>query len=210
MSERIGLFGGTFDPVHFGHLRPAVELAEAYQLDTLYLLPNHRPVHRGPARASTSRRIDMLKLAIAQTERLAIDTREALRDKPSYTFDTLSEVRAEHPQATILFFMGLDAFARYDTWHEWREILDLANLVVVARPDATHSAFSAELLANQQARCGKTICNGSAGVIEEYDVTQLAISATDIRRRVSSSQTVRFLLPEAVSEYIVKHKVYRV
>ena len=210
MSERIGLFGGTFDPVHFGHLRPAVELAEAYQLDTLYLLPNHRQVHRGPARASTARRIDMLELAIAHTERLAIDTREALRDKPSYTFDTLTEVRTEHPQATILFFMGLDAFARYDTWHQWREILDLANLVVVQRPDAAHSAFSAELLANQRARCGETICNGSAGVIEEYDVTQLAISATDIRRRVGKSRTVRFLLPDTVSEYIVKNAVYRV
>ena len=210
MSERIGLFGGTFDPVHFGHLRPAVELVEAYELNTLFLLPNHRQVHRGPAHASTSTRIDMLELAIAPTERLAIDAREAVRDKPSYTFDTLTEIRDEHPQATLLFFMGLDAFAKYDTWYQWQEILELANLIVMPRPCAAHSAFSSDLLASQRLRCGARVRNGHTGVIEECEVTQLAISATDIRRRIASDLTVRFLLPEAVSEYIVANALYRV
>lgn len=207
--ERIGLFGGTFDPVHFGHLRPAVELAEAYLLDTLYLLPNHRPAHRGPASASTAHRIAMLELAIEGTERLEIDAREALRDKPSYTFDTLTEVHAEHPQATLLFFMGLDAFAKYDTWHQWEDILELANLVVVKRPDARHSTFSANLLATQQQRCGDSIKEGQSGVIEECEVTQMAISATQIRRRIDKQLTVRFLLPDTVSEYIVGKSLYR-
>lgn len=208
-SGRIGLFGGTFDPVHFGHLRPAVELAEAYDLDVLYLLPNHRPVHRGPARASTERRIDMLELAIGNAERLAIDSREALRDRPSYTFETLSEIHAEQPDATVLFFMGLDAFAKYDTWHHWEEILELANLVIVGRPDAQHSRFSADLIVRQQARCGGKIRDGYHGVIEQCEVTQLAISSTDIRHRLSQGLTVRFLLPEAVSEYIGCHMLYQ-
>lgn len=208
-SARIGLFGGTFDPVHFGHLRPAVELAECYALDTLYLLPNHRPAHRGPAKASTDRRVTMLELATQSTQRLAVDGREALREKPSYTFDTLKEIRAEQPQATLLFFMGLDAFAKFDTWHRWEDILALANLVVVKRPEARHSPFSTRLLARQQQLCGNSIQNGQSGVIEECDVTQLAISATDIRRRIANELTVRFLLPEVVSEYIVSESLYR-
>lgn len=208
VKQRIGLFGGTFDPVHFGHLRPAVELAEMYQLDTLYLLPNHRPVHRGPARAGTEHRLAMLELAVSPTRRLAIDAREALSDRPSYTLETLTDLHKEHPSASLLFFMGLDAFAKYDTWHGQEEILDLANLVVVSRPDAQHSGFSTNLLARQQQRFGTSVMNVSCGAIEECHVSQLAISSTDIRQRLADKRTVRFLLPEAVSEYISHNKLY--
>lgn len=208
-AMRVGLLGGTFDPVHFGHLRPAVELAEAYELDALYLLPNHRPVHRGPASASTERRIAMLQLAIEATPKLAIDAREALRDTPSYTYDTLREIRAEQPAATLLFFMGLDAFAKYDTWHNWEEILEMANLVVVDRPNAEHSGFSADLLARQRNFLGEVITDGRSGVIEQCNVTQLEISATDIRRRIAKNLSVQFLLPAPVSEYISEQSLYK-
>ncbi|MFK7891977.1 MAG: nicotinate-nucleotide adenylyltransferase [Granulosicoccus sp.] len=207
MNRRIGLFGGTFDPVHFGHLRPAVELVERYQLDILYLLPNHRPVHRGPTGASTAQRIDMLEMATVSARELCVDAREAKRDKPSFTFDTLAEIRQEYPQATLVFFMGLDAFAEFDTWHRWQEILDLANLVVINRPDSAHSEFSSTLLHQRRQAMGDTISEG-AGVIEQCDVTQLAISATDVRGRIASQRTVQFLLPESVSEYIVQHRLY--
>lgn len=206
---RIGLFGGTFDPIHYGHLRPAVEMAERFSLSTLYLLPNHRPAHRGPTAASTDSRIDMLELALENAPHLAIDGREALRDRPSYTIDTLREVHAEQPEATLLFFMGMDAFAAFDTWHEWEAILTLANLVIVNRPEARHSAFSADLLTRQQANCGERIISGRCGVIEICDVTQLAISATDIRRRIAQNLSVRFLLPEPVLEYIGQNSLYR-
>ncbi|ASJ76129.1 nicotinate-nucleotide adenylyltransferase [Granulosicoccus antarcticus] len=206
---RVGLFGGTFDPVHYGHLRPAVEMAEQYQLSKLYLLPNHRPVHRGPTAATTDCRIDMLKIALQDAPRLQVDTREALRDKPSYTFDTLCEIHAEQPEATLLFFMGMDAFAAFDTWHDWEGILNLANLVIVGRPEAEHSDFSARLVARQQERCGHKIESGGAGVIELCEVTQMAISATDVRRRIANEQTVRFLLPEQVLEYIGRNNLYR-
>ena len=207
-AQRIGLFGGTFDPVHFGHLRPAVELAEMFELDTLFLLPNHRPVHRGPARASTPMRIAMLELAIAHSPQLAIDAREAILDQPSYTVNTLSDIHASNSGATLLFFMGLDAFAKYDTWHEYEQILDLANLVVIQRPEASHSSFSSKLLARQQAKFGCDIRDGHAGVIAECEVTQLAISSTDVRRRIGSQLSVRFLLPDVVSEYIDAQGLY--
>jgi nicotinate-nucleotide adenylyltransferase len=207
---RIGLFGGTFDPVHFGHLRPAVELAERYDLDTLYLLPNHRPAHRGPAGASTAERIRMLELAIKGVRSLAIDPREAQRETASYTIHSLNELHEEHPEATVLFFMGMDAFAEFDTWHEWESILKLANLVIVNRPGAAHSEFSIDLVRRQQNAKGEQIVNGGTGVIEQCDVTQLEISATDVRRRIASDLTVRFLLPEEVSEYIVHKQLYRI
>ena len=207
--ERIGLFGGTFDPVHFGHLRPALELAEAYALEVLYLLPAHRPAHRGPTGASSAQRIAMLEAAVRDVPRLAVDTREARRERPSYTVDTLAELRAERPAATLLFFLGRDAFAGFAGWHRPDDILALANLVVVERPGEPLPAAAEALIRRQRERSGRHIVDGRAGVIERADVTQLAISATDIRRRVATGRNPRFLLPDAVRGYISDSGLYR-
>ena len=208
-DKRIGLFGGTFDPVHFGHLRPAVEIAELYDLETLLVMPNHRPAHRGPTGATSEQRIAMLSMAIKNAPRLAVDSREALRDEPTYTFDTLTQIKQEQPDVTILFFLGMDSFASFDTWHQWEGILELANLVVLNRPGAVHTSFSRQLLERQLAAKGADIVNGRTGVVQSCDVTQLAISATDVRRRIANHLSVRFLLPDAVSEYIGVNNLYR-
>lgn len=209
MTKRIGLFGGTFDPVHFGHLRAAEELAERYALNLLHLLPNHRPTHRGPTGASSEQRIAMLRTAIGKANSaLSIDTREALRGEPTYTYDTLVEIRSEQTDATIVFFLGMDAFAAFDTWYRWQDVLEMTNLVVVNRPDAEHSAFSQNLLKEQIKNRGNKIVNGQSGVIEICDVTQLSISATDIRRRIAQQKTIRFLLPDGVCDYISKNGLY--
>lgn len=208
-QQRIGLFGGTFDPIHFGHLRPAVELVEHFQLDHLRLLPNHRPAHRDKPSASTAQRIHMLNLATEAMPQLIVDSREADRDKPSYTFDTLSEFRDDYPQASLIFFMGLDAFSGFDRWYRWEGILGLANLVVVDRPDATLSAWSANLLATQSEKLGNSVINASAGAIDRCSVTQLAISATDIRHRIAAGKSIEFLVPESVNRYIVQQELYR-
>lgn len=208
-QQRIGLFGGTFDPIHFGHLRPAIELAEAFELQQLHMLPNHRPAHRDSPTASTQQRIEMLEIAVESQPRLIVDSREAMRDKASYTFDTLTEFRTEFPDASLLFFMGLDAFADFDRWHRWEDILSLANLVVVDRPEANLSDWAANLLQTQQQQHGKNVLNVHAGGIERRSVTQLAISATDIRHRIASGQSIDFLLPERVKQYIVSNKLYQ-
>jgi nicotinate-nucleotide adenylyltransferase len=208
-GKRIGLFGGTFDPVHFGHLRPAVEIAELYDLETLFVMPSHRPVHRGPTGASSKQRIAMLSMAVEDVPRLVVDAREAVRDESTYTYDTLSEIREEQPDATILFFLGMDSFAAFDTWQNWEGILELANLVVLNRPGAIHSDFSRQLLERQLSVNGAEIVNGRTGVVQSCDVTQLAISATDVRRRIANQLSVRFLLPDAVSEYIGDNNLYR-
>lgn len=206
--QRIGLFGGTFDPVHFGHLRTAVELAEGYSLNQLRLLPNHRPAHRDSPTASTAQRIDMLEIATQNSTRLVVDSREALRDKASYTFDTLTEFRKEYPDAALIFFMGQDAFSAFDSWYRWEHILDLANLVVIDRPEAQLSDWAAGLLVTQGKKVGNRVVDASAGAIERCSVTQLAISATDIRKRLANRQSVDFLVPERVKQYIVDHGLY--
>lgn len=208
-ARRLGFFGGTFDPVHFGHLRAALELAEGAALERLYLLPNHRPVHRGPTAASTADRLAMLELATRDVGPLGVDAREALRDAPSYTVDTLEALRAEVPDATLVFFMGMDAFEGFPGWHRPERILELANLVVVDRPGASLSGAAAALHDAQRERRGERIVDGGAGIIERRAVTQLEISATRIREAVGTGRSSRFLLPEEVREYIHERGLYR-
>jgi len=209
VNERIGLFGGTFDPVHFGHLRAALELAEIYQLEGVRLLPAHRPAHRGPTGATSSERIDMLEMAVEGVPGLTVDTREARRDVPTYTVDTLTGLKAEHRDATLLFFLGRDAFAGFPDWHRPDTILTLANLIVVERPGERLPPRALALLDQQRQANGERIRTGGAGVIERANVTQLAISATDIRQRAADGRNLRFLLPESVRHFIVERGLYR-
>jgi len=206
--QRIGLFGGTFDPVHLGHLRTAIELAEGYSLNRLHLLPNHRPAHRDQPTATTAQRIEMLEIATQNLSQLIVDPREAMRDTASYTVDTLINVKQEYPDTTLIFFMGQDAFSAFDTWHRWHEILELANLVVIDRPDAELGDWASSLMAEQAAKVGHRIVDSVTGVIERHSVTQLAISATDIRQRIANGQSIDFLVSERVKQYIVKHRLY--
>ena len=195
--------------MHFGHLRSALELAEGAALERLRLVPNHRPVHRGPTAASTRDRLAMLELAVADVDRLEVDPREALRDAPSFTVDTLEAVRGEWPRATLVFFMGLDAFSGFPDWHRPGRILELANLVVVDRPGARISPAAAALLDERRRRSGPAIVDGAAGAIERREVTQLEISATRIREAVRNGRSSRFLLPEEVRGYIREKGLYR-
>lgn len=194
--------------MHLGHLRTAIELAEGYCLNQLRLLPNHRPAHRDQPTASTAQRIAMLEIATQHLQQLVVDPREALRDTASYTFDTLSDIKLEHPGATLIFFLGQDAFSAFDSWHRWHEILQLTNLVVIDRPDAQLSEWALNFMAKQAEAVGNRIVDSAVGVIERYSVTQLTISATDVRARIANRQSVDFLVPERVRQYIVKHGLY--
>jgi len=207
-AQRIGVLGGTFDPIHFGHLRPALELAEALNLDLMKLIPNHQPVHRGEPQASTAQRLAMLALAVEGTG-LQVDDREARRDEPSYSVDTLQAMSDETPGNQLVFCMGEDAFNGFDRWHRWERILELANIVVMERPDSDLSPWALELIERQAQMVGKSIADAPAGVIERHQVTQLSISATDIRRRVSHGLSIRYLVPEPVKEYITRNDLYQ-
>ncbi len=131
----IGLYGGTFDPVHFGHLRLATELAETFRLEQVIFLPAGLPYHRGrAAHATNEERLTMLKLATGRDARFDVDDRELRRDGPTYSYDTLAEIRRERgPDRPLVFLTGSDAFAQIHTWHRWTELFDLAHFVVAIR-----------------------------------------------------------------------------
>lgn len=207
-SRRIGIFGGTFDPVHFGHLRPALELHELLELDELRLLPCHLPSHRDTPGASTAQRISMLELAVTDISGVLVDNREALRDTWSWSVDTLLSFRAEMPQAGLMFIMGLDAFGKFTSWHRWQHILELAHLVVIDRPGASLGSEEEHLMMSRRCRNVDELPDPAGGILR-VDIPQSDISATRIRELVGAGRDIRFLVPESVRHYIVEQRLYR-
>lgn len=203
----IGIMGGTFDPVHNGHLRVAEELGEFFGLKEIRLMPCHQPVHRDAPMVSPEHRQKMLELAIETSNMLTVDTRELEREGPSYTVDTLRELRAEVGDETPIYFaMGSDAFNAIDTWKKWKKLFELANIVVIHRPGAelaVHSDFVKEKMAWFS---GKHV---PAGKVYELTVSPLAISSTQIRRLLNFERSIKYLLPESVEKYINKQKLYQ-
>lgn len=211
MRRAIGIFGGTFDPVHFGHLRAAVEAREKLGLDDLRLLPAGRPPHRSDTVADGGQRLDMLRLALAGCADLRVDDREVRRAGYSYMADTLAEIRGEAGEAPLLLLIGQDAANALDTWHEWRRLFDLAHLVVMRRPDA-HFNCQGELRAEierRRAREPARLLEASAGLVLSLEITQLDISSTHIRGLLAGGRSARFLLPDGVLDYIRERGLYR-
>lgn len=211
MRKCIGVFGGTFDPIHLGHLRLALELKQQFCFDEMRLLPCYIPPHRASPRVDARERLHMLQLAVADCEELQWDARELAREKPSYTVDTLSELRLELGLDTSLSWcMGMDSFNGLDTWHRWQELLDLAHLVVVARPgwEIPRSGPIAELVA-QKSASPNAIGNAPCGNIVVLEQRLLPISATEIREQIKADKSPQFLLPDAVWSYIRAQGLYR-
>ena len=214
-NKAIGILGGTFDPIHFGHLRLAEEMLELANLRQIFFIPTGTPPHRDAPQTSARHRSAMVRLAIADQPAFVLDEREVGRTTPCYTVDTLRELRAELGAAQPLcLLMGGDAFLQLHTWHEWEQLFDLAHIVVGYRPGFTleeriHSA-TVELQRHYQQRlCAANILSQQpCGGITELAIPKLEISATDIRRRVAEGRTIRYLLPNAVADYIHQHHLY--
>ncbi|MCO7522168.1 MULTISPECIES: nicotinate-nucleotide adenylyltransferase [unclassified Pseudomonas] len=209
--RRVGILGGTFDPVHIGHLRSALEVAEFMRLDELRLLPNARPPHRDTPQVSAQDRLAMVRGAVAGVGCLSVDDRELARDKPSYTIDTLESLRAELNTHDQLFLvLGWDAFCGLPSWHRWEELLQHCHILVLQRPDADVEPPDAlrNLLA-ARSQSDPTAMSGPAGHISFVWQTPLAVSATQIRQLLASGKSVRFLVPDAVLAYIEAHDLYR-
>ncbi|WP_372873758.1 nicotinate-nucleotide adenylyltransferase [Pseudomonas sp.] len=211
MAKKIGIFGGTFDPVHIGHLRSALEVAEFMALDELRLIPSARPPHREAPQVSAQDRLAMVELAVAGLPPLRVDDRELKRDKPSYSIDTLESLRAELAADDQLFLLiGWDAFCGLPTWHRWSELLEHCHILVLQRPDADSEA--PETLRNLLAArsiSDPLAMEGAGGQISFIWQTPLAVSATQIRTLLAGGKSVRFLLPDAVLTYIHAHGLYR-
>ena len=211
MAKRIGLLGGTFDPVHIGHLRSALEVADALGLDEVRVMPNARPPHRDMPQVSPQQRLEMVRVAVEGIAPLVVDDRELKRDKPSYTIDTLEQLRAELAADDQLFLLlGWDAFCGLPTWHRWEELLQHCHILVLQRPDADSESPDAmrNLLAGRAVSDPKAL-KGPGGHITFVWQTPLSVSATQIRQLLASGKSVRFLVPDAVLAYIDTHGLYR-
>ncbi|WP_193161457.1 nicotinate-nucleotide adenylyltransferase [Microbulbifer hainanensis] len=220
MSDKlhtIALFGGTFDPVHFGHLRMALELRQAFGFDEMRLVPSHQPRHRQAPGVSSEHRRQMLALAIQDCEELQLDERELKRAGPTYTVDTLEELRAElGDEVSLSFCMGLDSLLTLPGWHRWEQLLQLAHLVVVARPGwqlpAGDSGGAEAEVAELMTRCAGEAADlrrESRGRLVVREQTLLPISATHIRQLIARGESPRYLLPAAVLQYIEDNNLYR-
>lgn len=211
MGKRIGMLGGTFNPVHVGHLRSALEVAEQLGLDELRLIPNARPPHRDAPQVSAQDRLAMVEQAVAGVPLLTVDDRELKRDRPSYSIDTLESLRAELAVEDQLFLLlGWDAFCGLPTWHRWEELLDHCHILVLQRPDADSEAPQAlrDVLAARSVSDPLALI-GPSGQIAFVWQTPLAVSATQIRNLLASGKSVRFLVPDAVLAYINARGLYR-
>jgi nicotinate-nucleotide adenylyltransferase len=214
-TQALGLLGGTFDPVHFGHLRLATELAEAFRLDQVLFIPAGLPYHRGrSAHATNEQRLTMLKLATARDARFGVDDRELRRPGNTYTYDTLAEVRKERgPDTSLVFLTGTDTFAQIDTWHRWQELFDLAHFGVAIRADdeAWNSkgpgAFPKEAWPRITLNL-REMLSAPAGRVMTFKMTPLAISSTAIRDLAGAGSSIRYLTPDPVVEYIRTHRLY--
>lgn len=206
----IGVYGGTFDPVHFGHLRSAVEVAEQLALTKVLMIPSARPPHRHPPHVSVQHRWQMLQLALADNSLLVADDREIKRQGLSYMYDTLASIRQEIGDQPLCLILGSDAFAQLHTWYRWRELFDLAHIVIVQRT-GNGIPWSEEVTAQfvgrkvDDASVLRQVC---CGMIYCMEVTRLSISATDIRARLARGHDVRYLIPDSVYRYIRQHMLY--
>ena len=204
----IGVYGGTFDPVHFGHLRTALEVKEVFGLDELRLIPCFIPPHRDQPSSSADDRVKMLELAIDGCAGMIVDTREIDRGGPSYMVDTLASLRQEVGTESVLLFVGGDAFLKITAWYQWRRLFDFAHVVVMTRPGYESSkleSFFQHRLTTSAERLRRT----PAGGLFFQPVTALEISATAIRQIIAEKRDPGFLLPESVIKYIRNHKLYQ-
>jgi nicotinate-nucleotide adenylyltransferase len=205
-----GLFGGTFDPVHIGHLRTAYELRAQLAIDRVHFIPAAVPPHRPQPVASAKWRVAMLEAALAGDADAIVDRRELERDGPSWTVDTAASVRAEMPAHALCLLLGMDAFLGLPDWRDWERLLDLVNIVVARRPGAELPVAGplGDLLAERRVMDPATGVWELAGQIVIQDVTQLEIAATDLRAGIRRGLTPKYLVPEAVWHIIVTSGCY--
>jgi nicotinate-nucleotide adenylyltransferase len=204
----IGIFGGTFDPIHYGHLRSALEVKEVFGLTEVRLIPSAQPPHRGQPGATALMRLRMLELAIENQPDLTVDTRELHRQGPSYMVDTLESLRREFKDEPLLLFIGGDAFNQLKTWHQWQHLFDYAHIVVMTRP-GFETQNPDDFFKTRLATGITELARALAGKLYFQPVTPLDISATAIRNQIAEHQNPGFLLPDTVIAYIRQHQLYQ-
>jgi nicotinate-nucleotide adenylyltransferase len=208
--QPMGLFGGTFDPLHYGHLRTAFELWQALKLAEVRFMPTGSPPHREQPLAPAQLRLEMVRAAVADQPAFVVDDREVRRTGVSYSVDTLTEMRAEYPQRSLCLLLGMDAFLGLPNWHRWRELLDLAHIIVAHRPGwrAPTMGPLGEVMVDRGTGSVRELHEQRAGRIYVHAVTQLEISSTELRQLISQGLDPRYIVPEEVRRIIRETRCY--
>ncbi len=209
MVQAVGLFGGTFDPVHLGHLRSAVEIAELFDLEHVRLIPNAVPPHRAQPEATAQHRLLMLQLAVKNSPNIIIDDCELQREGPSYSIDTVKLMREQMPDAALYLIVGTDAFQALDSWHEWQDLLTYCHIIVMQRPDQAFQLSETLQPWYQQHLALDADKQRLAGAIWPVTLTQLAISATEIRSKIRDGNSAAYLTPDPVVTIMEQLGLYR-
>ncbi len=203
----IGILGGTFDPIHYGHLRSALEVKEFFGLTEIRLIPSAQPPHRKEPATSPRMRLQMLELAIENQSGFVADDREIKRTGPSYMVDTLSSLRDEFKDIPLLLFIGTDTFNQLKTWHQWPLLFSFAHIVVMTRPGFNPEQLEDCFIERHTDKLTE-LAHNNAGKLYFYQVSQLDISATAIREIIAKQQNPGFLLPDTVIAYIRQEQLY--
>jgi nicotinate-nucleotide adenylyltransferase len=217
VTAPIGIFGGTFDPIHHGHLRLAQEALEQCNLGSIRFIPSGTPPHRAAPLVTAEQRLHMVQLALNSQPGFVVDEREVYRTDKCYSVDTFSALRAElGAEQSLCLLLGSDAFLQLHTWHRWQQLFELAHIIVMQRPgqplgNAIAQADEALRLQYQTrlAPSPRLLHETASGHIVVLDMPQLDISATDIRSRAAQNKNLRYLLPDAVAHYIQINKLYK-
>lgn len=207
--KKIGIFGGAFDPIHYGHLRPALEILEALSLHRLVFIPTGHPPHRAQPLAPAALRLAMVKAAVAEERRFEVDERELKGRDASYTVETLTDLRREHPEDALFLVVGMDAFLGFPGWRRWKELFDLAHVAVAHRPGWTLSPEGPLAEEVQSRRTADPDATQLAGKVFMQAVTQLEISSTRVRETAARGGDLRYLVPDAVRALILDSNCYR-
>lgn len=210
----VGILGGTFNPIHYGHLRMAQELADGLGMDEVKFIPSANPPHKDSVTVSADHRAAMVKLAIADNPKFSIDELELKRDGASYTIDTLISLRETLGNDTALcLMMGSDAFVKLNTWHRWQELLNYSHIILVQRPNQgepqeTLPEELQTLLRDHYVEDVSELSKTNAGLINMQAISAHDISATQIRENLKHGVSVRYLLPKEVIGYIQQQQLY--
>lgn len=204
----IGIYGGTFDPIHFGHLRPLLEAAQHLNLAQIRFIPCFQTVHKNQPTVSAEQRCEMVRLAIANQPLFKLDLIEIERGGSSYMVDTLRDLKTRFEDESLVLIMGTDAFAKFTSWHLWQEIPQLANILILHRPGELISFVGNEAQLWQQQSVESF--SEKNGQLMELPVTQLDISSTQIRTLLMSGDSADYLVPEEVANYISEQKLYQI
>jgi nicotinate-nucleotide adenylyltransferase len=210
MTNPIGIFGGAFDPIHYGHLRLALDFLQILNLSEVRFIPCKSPVHKDPNIATPQQRLALLNLALQNVPQFCIDDREIQRDTPSYMIDTVKSLRKDYPHTPLCLLLGSDAFLDLDQWKDWQQLSDYVHIVVGLRAGTPFllNEILTQFLSEQQMEDAADLQQKLHGGIYIQNISQLAISASELRSQIAAHLNVRFLLPDSVYDYIQQHQLY--